>query len=152
MKPLRLTITIIMFTFLLLPLFFGFKAEASDCNDYIRVGLKFGSNSVSSCMIRSEKGFLLGTAESRSFSEGMPLPAYTKLVLTNEGGAIVIRDENGVLLTSELGSSGCIMPSDYEEEGIIFYEDMPYRDGIMLKAKSDGTMTVINYLTLEHYV
>lgn len=141
-----------MFTFLLIPLLSGFEAEASHSNDYLKVGLKYGSSSVASCTIRSESGFLLGTADDRSFSEGMPLPAYTKLLVSNEGGAIVIRDENGVLLTSDLGSSGCIMPYDYNEGGILYYEETPYRDGIILKSKNDGTMTVINYVTLEHYV
>jgi stage II sporulation protein D len=141
-----------MLTFLLLPYMLGFKAEAADRNDYIKVGLKFGSSSVTSCTIKSEDGFLLGTADDRGFTEGMPLPAYGKLIVTNENGAIVIRDDKGVLLSSDLGSSGCIMPSDYGDEGIIFYEETPYRGGIMLQAKPDGTLTVINYVTLEHYV
>lgn len=152
MKYLRMTIIIIMFTFLLLPHLLDFKAEAADRNDYIKVGLKFGSSSVTSCTLKSEDGFLLGTAVDRGFAEGMPLPAYGKLVVTNENGAIVIRDENGVLLSSDLGSSGCIMPSDYREDGIVLYEETPYRGGIMLQAKADGTLTVINYVTLEHYV
>ena len=125
MKFLRTTIIVIMFTFLLLPYLLGFKAEATDRNDYIKVGLKFGSSSVASCIIKSEDGFLLGTADDRGFTEGMPLPAYGKLIVTNENGAIVIRDDNGVLLSSDLGSSGCIMPSDYGDEGIIFYEETP---------------------------
>ncbi len=152
MKYLRITIITIMFTFLLLPHLLDFKAEASDRNDYLKIGLKFGSSSVASCTLQSEEGFLLGTAEDRGFAEGMPLPVYEKLVVTNENSAIVIRDENGVLLSSDLGSSGCIMPSDYTDEGILFYEETPYRGGIMLQAKADGTLTVINYVTVEHYV
>jgi len=152
MKHRNRTIMIIMLTFLLLPFLSTFEAEAAVQVDYVKVGLKFGSSSVSSCTIKAEAGFILGTAENRSFIEGMPLPAYSKLVITNENGAIVIRDENGTLLSADLGSYGCIMPADYAEDGILYFEETPYRDGIMLLAKTDGTITVINYITLEHYV
>ena len=151
MKCMKSTIIIIMLTILLLP-FCSINAEAKSQDDFVKVGLKFGSSSVASCTIKAEDGFLLGTAEDRCFEEGMPLPAYTKLVISNESGNIVIRDETGTLLSADLGSTGCIMPADYENNGILYYEDTPYRDGIMLLAKSDGTMTVINYITMEHYI
>lgn len=141
-----------MFTFLVLLFFFDFEAEAANQSDYVKVGLKYGSSSVASCTIESDDGFILGTASGRSFEEGMPLPAYTKIVVSNESGNIVIRDENGVLLSSDLGASGCIMPADYGDDGILSLDGTKYRDGITLLAKTDGTMTVINYLTLEHYV
>lgn len=152
MKHRNRTIIIIIFTFLLLPFLTTFEAEAAGQDDYVKVGLKFGSDSVASCTIKAEDGFVLGTAEDRSFLEGMPLPAYSKLVISNENGAIVIRDENGTLLSSDLGSYGCIMPADYDDDGILYFEDTPYRDGIMFQAKSNGTLTVINYISLEHYV
>ncbi|HVI41739.1 MAG TPA: SpoIID/LytB domain-containing protein, partial [Anaerovoracaceae bacterium] len=152
MKYFKTTIIIIMFTFLLLPFSLNFNAEAATHDDYVKIGLKYGSSSAVSCTIKSEEGFILGKAENRSFEEGMPLPAYTELVITNENGSIVIRDENGTLLSADLGFSGCIMPADYEDDGVLYYEDTPYRDGIMLLAKTDGTITVINYITLEHYV
>lgn len=152
MKIIGKTIIIIMFTLLILPFALDFEAEAAEQDDYVKVGLKYGSSSVASCTIESEEGFLLGTASDRSFDEGMPLPAYTKITVTNENGSIVIRDENGVLLSPDLGSSGCIMPADYDDEGVLSIDGTKYRDGIMLLAKNNGTMTVINYLTLEHYV
>lgn len=159
MKHYKRTIIFIMLTFLLLPVCQNFRAEATaeataaaDQNDYLKIGLKYGDNAVSVCTIKADAGFLLGTAKEGSFIEGMPLPAYTKLIAANENGAIVIRDENGILLSADLGISGCIMPADYSEEGIIYYENTPYRGGIMLLAKSNGSITVINYITLEHYV
>ncbi len=143
-----------MFAFLILPLLSGFEAEAADQDDYVKVGLKYGSSSVASCTIESEDGFILGTASGRSFEEGMPLPAYKKITVSNESGNIVIRDESGVLLSSDLGASGCIMPADYDDDddGILSLDGTKYRDGIMLLAKTNGTMAVVNYLTLEHYV
>lgn len=152
MKHLIRTITIIMLTFVLLPFLLDFEAEAAGRDDYVKVGLKFDSSSVATCTIKSEEGFILGTAEGRSFREGMPLPAYIKLVVSNENGNIVIRDEEGKVLSADIGSSGCIMPANYGTDGILYLDDVPYRDGIMLLAKPNGTMTVINYLTLEHYI
>ena len=152
MKYFKQTIIIIMFTFLVLPYLLNFEAEAAGRDDYVKVGLKFGGSSVNSCTLEADEGFLLGTAEDRSFEEGMPLPAYEKLIIENENGNITIRDEEDTLLSADLGASGCIMPADYDEEGIIYYEGIPYRGGIMLLANPNGTMTVINYVTLEHYV
>ncbi len=148
----RITIIMIMLTILMTPLLFHSEAEAASTEQYLKVGLKYGSSSVSYCTLYSEFGFQLGTAANRSFDEGMPLPAYTKIVITNENGTAAIRDENGVLLSSDLGSVGCIMPADYEEEGILYLDNTPYRGGIMLVPKSDGTLTVVNYITLEHYL
>ena len=143
-----------MLIILLFPFLSHEKAYAAHRSEYVKVGLKYGSSSVASCTITSEEGFLLGTAEDRQFEDGMPLPAYTKLVVTNENGNTVIRDDQGTLLSADLGASGCIMPYDYgdNEDAILFYDNTPYRDGIMFLAKSDGTLTVINYITLEHYV
>ena len=149
------TIIIIMSTYLLLPfisVMSGFSVEAASYDNYVKVGLKYGNNSVQSCTLRSEEGFQLGTAENRGFEAGMPLPAYEKLIITNEKGAIVVQDEDGVLLSADLGSNGCIMPANYNYGGILYYENTPYRGGIILLPNSNGTITVINYLMMEHYL
>ncbi len=152
MKRLLVTITIIMFTCFFFPPIMSFASETALNNDYVKIGLKYGSSSVQNCTLKSSAGFMLGIADDRRFEEGMPLPAYTKLIAANENGVITVRDEEGVMLSAELGSRGCIMPADYEEGGIIYYENTPYRGGIILLPNPDGTITVINYLSLEHYV
>ncbi|MDD4565200.1 MAG: SpoIID/LytB domain-containing protein [Eubacteriales bacterium] len=129
-----------------------FSAEAASNDNYIKIGLKYGNNSVQSCTLSSEEGFQLGTAKNRGFEEGMPLPAYEKIIITNDKGAIVIKDEDGVLLSADIGSKGCIMPANDENEGIIYYEGTPYRGGIMLIPNSNGSIIVINYLMMEHYI
>lgn len=151
MKHIRFTIMIIMFA-LILPLCSGYQVEAASKRDYLKIGLKFGNNCVSTGTLKSDQGFLLGTVDGRSFEEGMPLPAYNEITITNENGNIVVRDTDGVLLSADMGSSGCIMPTDYEDEGILYYDGTPYRGGIQFIAKSNGTMTVINFIRLEHYV
>lgn len=149
------TITNIMLTCLLLTFLTVmpvFSAEDTSHDNYLKVGLKYGSNSVESCTLSSDDGFQLGTAKDRRFEEGMPLPAYDKIVITNERGAIVIKDEDGVLLSADLGPKGCIMPANYNDGGILYFEDTPYRGGIMLIPNSNGTITVINYIMMEHYL
>jgi len=142
-----------MLIILLLPLISGVQAEAAEADDYVKIGLKYGSTAVSSCTLKSEDGFLLGTSDDRSFEEGMPLPGYTALSVSNESGSIVVRDTSGTLISSDLGSSGCIMSYDYsDDDATISLDDIPYRDGIMFRPNSAGTLTVINYLTLEHYI
>lgn len=152
MKRVRFTIMVIMFALLVVPLFGGYQAEAASKRDYLKIGLKFGNSCVTSGTLKSEEGFLLGTADDRRFEEGMPLPAYNEIVISNENGNIVVRDTDGTLLSSDMGSSGCIMPVDYEDEGILYYDGTPYRGGIQFLAKSNGTMAVINFIRLEHYV
>lgn len=158
------TIIVIMLTLFLFFLMSGmseFPVEAdsnnnhikADSNDnYIKIGLKYGNNSVQSCILSSKEGFQLGTAKNRGFEAGMPLPAYEKIIITNDRGAIVIKDKEGVLLSADIGSKGCIMPADFEEGGIIYYEDTPYRGGIILLPNSDGSIIVINYIMMEHYI
>lgn len=152
MKYIRFTIILLMLTLVALPFLADFEAEAASKRNYLKVGLKFGGNAVTVCTLASQEGFLLGFAEDRGFEEGMPLPAYTKIVATNENGNIVLRDTDGVLLSADLGSNGVIMPADYDDGGVFYFEGNPYRGGIMLRAMPDGTMTVINYISLEHYV
>jgi stage II sporulation protein D len=140
-------------TFVLFPYLFGFQAEAAETGNYVKIGLKYGSTAVTSCTLESDDGFFLGTASDRNFEEGMPLPGYTALTISNESGSIVVRDPSGTLISSDLGSSGCIMTNDYGGDDATFsLDDIPYRDGLMFRANSGGTLTVINYLTLEHYI
>jgi stage II sporulation protein D len=135
MKRITGTIILIMLTILFFPFVTNSEAEAANRADYVKVGLKYGGNSADICELVSEEGFIFGTVDDRSFN-----------------GNIVIRDEEGTLLSADLGSSGCIMPADYESGGILYLDGIPYRDGIMFLALSNGTMTVVNYITLEHYV
>lgn len=148
----KLTITIIMLLMVI-----GISTNSSwgdtkDSEDYIKVGLKYGSSAASTYTLKADAGFILGTVTESGFSEGMPLPAYTTIIVQSERGSIVITDENGTLLTADLSSSGCIMPLDYGEDGVITIDNVPYRGGIMLNDNSNGTMNAVNFLLLEQYL
>lgn len=152
MKKEFLTVTLIMLTLTLTAFFSVFEVNAAGTSEYIKVGLKYSSTAVTSATLQSEEGFQLIMVDSSGFSEGMPLPAYTTIQVASENGAVVLRDESGTLLSSDLGSAGCIMPLDYQDDGVIRLDNVPYRGGIMFRVNSNGTMNVINYLSMENYI
>ncbi|WP_037372798.1 SpoIID/LytB domain-containing protein [Anaerovorax odorimutans] len=133
-------------------IFKGVQAWADSNMEYIKVGLKYGSGAVESCTIESDDSFILGTVSDSGYTESLPLSAYNKIIATVEHGNVVLKDENNTLLSAELGDIGCIMPSNYNDNGVIYFEGTPYRGGIMLLPTSGGKMTVINFLSLEHYL
>lgn len=126
--------------------------SAKSSSDYIKVGLKYGSTAVSECVLESSKGFQIVNVTDDGPEDTLPLPAYTKVVATVENGAVVLRDTDGTLLVSDLGSTGAVMPMGYDDgDGIITGMGAKYRDGIMLTLNG-GRMNVINYITMDHYL
>ena len=128
------------------------QAFADSVPEYIKVGLRYGGTAVESCTVYSETGFILGNITEEGFSETLPLPAYTSLVATAQNGSVELHDTSGVLISADIGNNGCLMPSDYKENGLISVESSRYRGGIMLKANPDRKLTVINYLTMDEYL
>lgn len=128
------------------------QASPSDWGTYIKVGLKHGTSAEREYIVKAQEGFLLGRASADGFDEGMPLPAYTTIHIRAERGTVILEDEDGTLLSSDLGSSGVIMPADYADESVISLNNVSYRGGLMFLANANGTITAINYLPLEHYV
>lgn len=133
------------------PLFSNSWAGDS-AHSYIKVGLFYGNNAIEACTIRSEQGFILGSADESGFTEGMPLPAYTSIIVSVDHGAVIIKDENGTLLSAGLSSSSCLMPADYKNGGILYLGGTSYRGGLMFLEKGSPEMTIINYISVEHYV
>ncbi len=146
------TIRILSLTTLLVLFSFAYVFASDSDDEYLKIGLKYGSNSVSSCTITSNTGFVLGTVVGDAFQEGMPLPGYQSITATYENGYIVIRDASGTTLSTDLGTTGCIMPTDYRSGGILYYNGTPYRGGIMLLSSNNGTMKVINFISMEYYL
>ena len=120
--------------------------------DYIKIGLFYSSTALSSCTAESDTGFILGNADNGGFSETLPLPAYTKLCVTVENGAVVLRDQDGVLISADIGNDGCLMPADHDNGGTITIQGKKYRGGLTFKANSSGKLTAINYVKTEEYL
>lgn len=145
-------ILVIIGAVLLLAMTIPAQSYASTIPESIKVGLCYGSTAVTSCTISSEAGFILGAISDEGFTESLPLPAYTSLVATVENGHVALRDLTGVLISSDIGINGCLMPADYNENGLITFENSAYRGGLMLIANSSQKLTVINFLTMDEYL
>jgi stage II sporulation protein D len=125
---------------------------ANSLPEYVKVGLFYSSTALDSCTVKCDAGMTLGSAADDGFDETLPLPAYTTLCATVENGAVVLRDKDGVLISSDIGKNGCLMAADHDSGGKITIQDKQYRGGVFFKANSSGKLTVINYIKLEEYL
>ena len=142
---------LILFSTLLLLLFGTTSlAFAFTLPQHVSVGLYFSGTALTSCRLESKEGFLLGNVTDEGFSGTLPLPAYTVLIGTVEHDSLVLRDEDGVLISSDIGSRGCVMPADYETGGTIKIQEKEYRGGVIFKENSSDMLTVINYVLLKN--
>jgi stage II sporulation protein D len=127
-----------------------FAADAESAQR-IRIGLAYGTAAPASCEIASASGFILTVPKADGFSEGMPLPAYTRLTVAAEGGRTTLHAD-GVLVSDDIGAETCIMPYDYASGTPILYNGVPYRGGLSFRPNAGNTFNVINLLTVEEYL
>lgn len=141
-----------LLSFLVLLFSIGGTAVAFGESDesYLKVGLLYGTTAVERITINSDTGFLLGTATESGFSETLPLQAYQSLIVSVRDGHVAIEDTNGVLLSADIGLSGCIWPVD--NEGFFSLGAKKYRGGLVFRVNSGNTINVINYLTMDEYL
>ncbi|MDO4552695.1 MAG: SpoIID/LytB domain-containing protein [Bacillota bacterium] len=150
-KGMGLLTAFLLFTALLLPASFAYGADSVP--DHVTVGLKYGSTAASTFTFTSDSGFQLASFEKDTgFSSTLPLPAYTAVVASVEGGKVALRDENGILLTADIGKSGCLLAADHQNGGSVALEGYGYRGGLMLQADENGRISVVNCLGLEEYL
>lgn len=143
---------VISMSLLLVPCTVFASNVPDDIPDYIKVGLKYASTAVDSCTLSSETGFQIINVQDDDFVETLPISAYTTLVASSENGTVVLRGEDGSVVSASLGKNDCIMAMDYAEDGLIKYEKKPYRDGIQLIADGNDKIMVLNYITMDHYL
>lgn len=143
-----LTVCIMLLWTFIVPL----EAEASSFPEFIKIGLKYGSTGPSDCTLSSKSGFVLGTITEEGFKETLPLPAYSTVVASIENGHVALHDQQGVLLSANIGVNGCLAAADYKENGLITYENADYRGGMLLLVNSSNKLSIINYLKTEEYL
>lgn len=117
----------------------------------VRVGLKYGSSAVSSYTFFSESGFYVADVKEGKVVENLPVSAYTSVILSSEGGAVVLKGDDGNVLLQDFGAS-VLLPMDYADGGIVTVNGKPYRDGMKVTKNASGTLNLINLLNTEHYV
>lgn len=125
---------------------------ADSIPDTIRVGLMYGTTATNTAVLSSETGFVLGNYTQEGWTPILPLAGYKTLAMSVENGHIVVRDSGGVLITSDLGLNGCLVSADFETGGLISVQSKKYRGGFSFKANSNGTLNVINVLSMDEYL
>lgn len=143
----KLILSVIVLTILFATTSFSFAASTLD---YIKVGLKYAGNAVAQCKITADDGLGVASYTESGFSNLIPLNV-TAVNVTNEDGTIVVADESGNVVHANLDSNQAIVPLGYESGGVIKYDNVPYRGGMLLKA-SVGKIVIINYIQIENYV
>ena len=139
---------------LIMVLFFSFPThgQGAEPDQYLRIGLYYGETAKNSYTITSTTGFMLGSATTEGFSPTLPLPAYTALTATIEGSYVVLRGNNGELISSDIGINGCIYPlGDTAGVGIAL-DTKAYRGGFLFMVSQSGKLNAINHVTMEEYL
>lgn len=139
----------ILLTIIMLAFSAPLSAHGAETGEPVKIGLKYGSTAVKSATLHSASGVQLALVSASGWEEGMPLPGYSAVTAAVEHGAITLRDQEGVLLASDLGGTTCVMPLQGDT---IQLENTAYRGGIMFYLNSNGSMNVINYLSMEEYL
>jgi stage II sporulation protein D len=140
---------------LLVLLCFGMAAVsgASEEEIYLKVGLYYGGSGLPSSTLQSDDGFILFQEEGGSLIQIKSLAAYKTLELSIQSGDIILRDAQGTLISKELAAGSVLMSAaEDEEDKIISIDGSEYRDGVIALPNTGSTITIINYVTLEHYL
>lgn len=138
---------------MMIVLLIPFPAAAKGSEEYIKVGLKYGSSAVKECVLKSESGFQIVNITDNGPEDTLPLPAYTEITAVPEGGKVMLYDEDGTLLVNDMGSTGAVMPMDYEDgDSFLTVDGKNYRDGIWFTVQGGSSLNVINYITMNHYL
>jgi len=115
---------------------------------YLKVGLSFGSGSVSTCTVKCGDGFMIGRAVPDGVEEILRFPDTRQLTVSLQSGVITARSENGEVIYTGFDAETVIYPLG----GRLSYNDTVYRGGLSFFLPSGGGMNVINYVSVEEYL
>ncbi len=116
---------------------------------YIRVGLMYGSSSVSALTLTSDSGFALGDYQERDLVRG-ETTAETTVVVKVEGDILVVYNSAGSVIYTGASSVG-VCPNASGMGQVIGVNGVSYRGGIHC-VKSGNAMNVINVVSMDHYL
>ena len=120
---------------------------------FLRIGLFYNTTSIPQIRIESAEGFLLMQEVEGQLSEIRSLEEYTALDVSRSGAAVVVKDPQGVLISNDLADETVLMSgADDLDERYVSIGSKVYRDGVCFGADPTSGLTVINYVSLEHYL
>lgn len=126
---------------------------ASQDDLYLRVGLFYGSDSLSTVEVKSEEGFILMSQQAGNLVQIKSLTEYPTLIATIKSGTVILKDIDGTIISNAFASDNILMSAAEDTESrYVSINGTVYRDGVSFLDAETSAMTVINYVTLEHYI
>ena len=131
-------------------------SHAAVCDsDYIKVGLKYGSNAPANIAVSSPDGLSLYRADGSNVSKASSvLDSYTFVNLKNNGSSVAVLDAGGNTITTLKGDgTECVASSQFlSSDSSVTIGGVSYRGGAMPYINSSNKMNVINYVDIEDYL
>ena len=141
-KKIMATITTAILIFLMsIP-----AATANKKDDYLRIGVLYGSSAASEFTLVSESGFVVGIENDRIFTEEKTIENTELKITTDENGFIHYGEE--IFDTSSNQRLTFFSAGD----NLLSGNEKKYRGGLEFLNVGNGLMTVINFLTVDDYV
>ena len=135
--------------FLLLFIVMGTLAYGAE-ELYLKVGLSYNYNEVSTAKISCSSGLSIGEISENGWIVTSSFPEVKSAHVSISNGAVQIIEEDGTVITDSLSTSQGIFPLDKTE--IIYANVDGYRGGFCFYPADGGKMNLINYVELEDYV
>lgn len=121
-----------------------------DEETYIKVGLSYGYNEISSTKISCQGGLALADINGRSYLVSDEFPDMKQATVFIEGGKIKLADPTGSILFDNLGTEKLIIPL-YKTD-VIYAGADGYRGGFCFHPEEANKMNLINFVEIEDYV
>lgn len=122
-------------------------ADAADVSTPLRIGLYYGSSSLSSVTLSGSAGYALGTVNGTAFSP-LSETGAASVTIRADGSRFVVSDASGNAVYQTNDDTLAIRPLS----GAAQLKDYTYRGDFILRRNSSGSLTVLNYVSLEDYV
>lgn len=136
---------------LFLLVFFCMGAFAYGAEElYLKVGLSYNYNEVSSVKISCASGIAIGEISEAGWTETSSYEEIKTVHVSISNGIIQIKTEDGIVIVENLTRSQGVFPINKGE--VIYANGDGYRGGYFFYPQGDNKMNLINYLELEDYV
>ena len=126
---------------------------ASQEDVYIRIGLFYGSDSLSTVELTSEDGFVLMSDQDGELVSIKSLASYSTLVATMKSGNVILKDKDGTIISNSFAPGNVLMSAAEDiDSRYVSINGKVYRDGVSFVADAAVGISAINYVTVEHYI
>ena len=126
-----------------------------DTQNYIRIGLKYGSSASDLYAVEFSDAVVIGVAENKNFTPNVAFPDITNVRMEIIDSAVVVWGINAVgeeiCLNEGLPEVNCIMPNTYIGDGTFSVNGNNYRGGVLFNIVDDS-ITLINYIDVDKYL